>query len=95
MVIMTQKLLHARYWKADGTGENRTSYDPHGFGLKTLETMDALINSLGLKQVEGVSLNGVLVNHHKGDSFGHQVHIAATAEQWEAAKQYWESGAFD
>lgn len=97
MVAMNTKLLHARYWKADGTGENQTSYDPHGFGLKTMETMDALINSLGLKQVEGVSLNGVLVNHHKAKlaDIGHQVHIAATAEQWEAAKKYWLSGAFD
>lgn len=96
MVAMNTKLLHARYWKADGTGENQTSYDPHGFGLKAMETMDALIG-LGLKQIERVSLNGVLVNHHKAKlaDIGHQVHIAATAEQWEAAKKYWESGAFD
>ena len=88
MVVMNTKLLHARYWKADGTGENRTSYDPHGFGLKTMETMDAMINSLGLKQVEGVSLNGVVVNHHKANlaDIGHQVHVAATAEQWQAVK---------
>jgi hypothetical protein len=34
--------------------------------------------------------------HHKAKSdIGHQVHVAATSEQWEAAKQYWESGAFD
>ena len=97
MVVMKTNLLHARYWKADGTGENRTSYDPHRFRLKTMETMDALINSLGLKQVEGVSLDGVVVNHHKAKlaDIGHQVHVAATAEQWEAAKKYWESGAFD
>lgn len=95
---MTSQNLHARYWKYDGEspkGSNSIQHDPHGFGLKAMETMDALINSLGLKQVEGVSLAGVVVNHHKGDSFGHQVHIAATKEQWRAAKKYWLSGAFD
>lgn len=94
---MTQKLLHARYWRADGTGENRASHDPHGFGLKVIETMDVLINDLGLKQVEGVSLAGVVVNHHKAKlaDIGHQVHIAATTQQWQAVKNYWESGAFE
>jgi hypothetical protein len=37
-------------------------------------------------QVNGVSLDGVIVRHHKGNDFGHQVHVAATKAQWEAVE---------
>ena len=95
---MSEKLLHARYWKYDGTSPqvpNTLKYDPHGLGIHVIQTLDAMINQFNVHQYQGVSLVGAIANHHKGDSFGHQVHVAATAEQWEAAKKYWESGAFD
>ena len=94
---MNKKLLHARYWKYDGESPqvpNTLKYDRHGFGIHVIETLDAMI-VLNIHQYQGVSLAGAIANHHKGDSFGHQVHVAATSEQWEAAKKYWESGAFD
>ena len=91
---MTQKLLHARYYDGESPQvPNTLKYDPHGFGLKVMETLDAMINQFNVHQYQGVSLAGAIANHHKGDSFGHQVHVAATSEQWEAAKKYWESGA--
>lgn len=89
---MTQKLLHARYWRADGTGENQVSHDPHGFGLETIETLAIMVGEWNIKSYQGVSLAGVVVNHHKSRlcDIGHQVHVAATAEQWESARKYWE-----
>ena len=75
-------MLHARYWKYDGETPqvpNTLKYDRHGFGIHVIQTLDAMID-LNINQYQGVS---------------HQVHVAATSEQWEAAKQYRESGAFD
>lgn len=95
---MLEKLLHARYWNYDGESPgvpNSIQHDPHGFGLETIQTLDVMLNDLEMRQYQGVSLVGAIANHHKGDSFGHQVHVAATIEQWEAAKNFWESGAFD
>ena len=95
---MNTKLLHARYWRYDGESPQVPStlkYDPHGFGIHVIQTLDAMINQFNVHQYQGVSLAGAIANHHKGNSFGHQVHVAATAEQWEAAKKYWKSGAFD
>jgi hypothetical protein len=89
-------LLHARYWKHDGASPqipNTLKYDPHGFGLGVIQSLDILINQspIPLYRLSCVSLEGAIAKHHKGDSFGHQVHCAATSEQWEAAKDYWES----
>ena len=83
-------LKHARFWKYDGThrsGHDCERYDPHDFGLKTISTLTYLFD-YGEPSVEGVSLNGVVVKHHKGDNFGHQVHVAATPEQWAAVTTY-------
>jgi hypothetical protein len=102
--------LHARFWKYDGnhpSGHNCERYDPHGFGLDLISTMayvadnwnmsysssDSEIGQI-LKQ-QGGNLDGVVVNHRKGDGFGHQVHVAATAEQWKAmqnAQRIYEEG---
>jgi len=38
--------------------------------------------------ISGVSLSGVIVNHHQGDDFGHQIHVAATAQQWAAMRKF-------
>ncbi len=84
------KLLHARFWKYDGNhidGRNCERYDPHGFGLDVISAMAYLVDS-GEVWVSGTYLDGVVVNHHKGDSFGHQVHVAATREQWDAVKKH-------
>ena len=85
------KHLHARFWKYDGNhpnGHDCERYDPHGLGLELISAMAYVAEHE--KEVMGVSLDGVVVNHHKGDSFGHQIHISATQEQWNAVKRYWE-----
>jgi hypothetical protein len=81
------KLLHARFWKYDGNypeGKDCERYDPHGFGLGVIAHMADLGETE--YQVNGVSLDGVIVRHHKGYGFGHQVHVAATKAQWEAVE---------
>ena len=83
------KKLHARFWKYDGNhinGRDCERHDPHEFGLPLISAMAYLAEQE--YQVKGVSMDGVVVNHHKGDSFGHQVHVAATKEQWNAVRQY-------
>jgi hypothetical protein len=95
-------LLHARFWKYDGNhsgGHDCERYDPHGFGLDLIATMAYVAqdweDSFGspdsevgqvLKQLGG-NLDGVVVRHHKGDSFGHQVHVAATEAQWASLRE--------
>lgn len=84
------KLLHARFWKYTGNhhaGRDCDRYDPHGFGLPLISGMAYLVGS-GEMRANGVSLDGAIVRHHKGDDFGHQVHVAATAEQWNAVREY-------
>jgi hypothetical protein len=81
------KLLHARFWKYDGNhleGKDCERYDPHGFGLGLIARM-AYIGETEY-QVNGVPLDGVIVRHHKGNDFGHQIHVAATKAQWEAVE---------
>lgn len=86
------KLTHARFWKYDGnhcSGRDCERYDPHGLGLTLISGMAYLSEYEYL--VNGVSLDGVVVRHHKGDSFGHQIHVAATKEQWDAVRTYLDS----
>jgi hypothetical protein len=81
------QLLHARFWKYDGnhpSGHDCKRYDPHGFGLDLIAAMAYIAEQE--YSVDGVSLSGVVVRHHKGDDFGHQVHVAANQEQWEALR---------
>lgn len=83
------KLLHARFWKYDGNhllGHDCERYDPHELGLDLISAM-AYIGEREYS-VCGVSLEDVVINHHKGDDFGHQVHVAATTEQWEAMRRF-------
>lgn len=83
--------LHARFWKYDGNhsnGRDCERYDPHQLGLPLISGLAHLVDS-GEYSVNGVSLDGVVVRHHKAeDRFGHQVHVTATREQWDAAKKY-------
>ena len=82
-------LLHARFWKYDGNhsgGHDCERYDPHGLGLNLIAAMTYI--SEREYQVCGVSLDGVVINHHKGDDFGHQAHVAATREQWDAMQTF-------
>ena len=82
-------MLHARYWHYDGNhhaGHNCERYDPHEFGLGLIASMAYVAERE--YQVCGVSLDGAVVKHHKGDDFGHQVHVAATEEQWDAVRQF-------
>lgn len=84
------KKLHARFWKYDGNhhnGHDCERYDPHDFGLQNISTLAYLVDQ-GEINIEGEYLEGVVVNHHKGDDFGHQVHVAATAAQWAAVTSY-------
>lgn len=90
---MKPNLVHTRFYKLN-SGHKKIAYDGNNIGLKTIVAMAAFKDN-GLGDCIGVSLDGVIVNHHKGDIFGHQVHVAATQEQWQAVKSYWESGAFD
>lgn len=83
-------LIHARFWHDDGNspnGHDCLRHDPHNFGVELISAM--AYAGEHEKEVMGVSLDGVIVNHHKGDDFGHQVHVAATKEQWEAVRNYW------
>lgn len=92
---------HAKFWHYDGnhsSGRDCVRYDPHGFGLDLISTMayvaqdwdenygrpDSEIGQI-LEQ-HGGDLSGVIVKHHRGDGFGHQVHVAAMPEQWEALR---------
>jgi hypothetical protein len=82
-------LKHARYWKYDGNhhaGRDCERYDPHELGLELLGAM-AYISEREY-QVCGVALDDVVVRHHKGNDFGHQIHVAATDEQWGAMRQF-------
>ena len=85
--------LHARFWKYDGKHldcRDCERYDPHQLGLKLISGMAYLIETE--YSVNGVSLDNATVRHHKpGQSIdGHQVHVAATREQWDAAREYLE-----
>jgi len=82
-------LLHARFWHYDGNhsgGHDCERYDPHGLGLDLIAAMAYISESE--YRVCRVVLDGVVVRHHKGDDFGHQVHVAATQEQWDAMRQF-------
>jgi hypothetical protein len=82
-------LKHARFWHYDGNhhaGRNCERYDPHGYGLDAIAAMAYLGETE--YQVNGTSLDGVVVRHHKGDDFGHQIHVAATDEQWDAVRNW-------
>ena len=86
-------LLHARFWKYTGNhpnGHDCERHDPHGFGLPLISGMAYLIDG-GEVWVNGVSLSGAIARHHKGNSFGHQIHVAANREQWDAVKEYLKS----
>jgi hypothetical protein len=90
---MTDKLIHARYWKYTGEhpdGKDAIKYDPHNLGLDLVAGMAALIADIADIQNE-THLLDVIVRHHKGNEYGHQVHVAATREQWDAVKSYLES----
>ena len=84
--------IHARFWKYTGShqlGHDCERYDPHGLGLPVITALAGAVDS-GEVHLCGVPLEGVVVRHHKGDNFGHQVHVAANAEQWAAAAQWLE-----
>ncbi|HEY9640141.1 MAG TPA: hypothetical protein V6C57_06635 [Coleofasciculaceae cyanobacterium] len=86
---MSNQKLHARFWKYDGNhhnGRDCARYDPHELGLDLISGMAYVAERE--YQVNSVSLHDVVVRHHAGDSFGHQVHVAATREQWDAVAQY-------
>ena len=83
------KQLHARFWHYDGNhpnGRDCERYDPHELGLGLISGMAYIAEHQ--YDCNGVSLDDVIVKHHKGDSFGHQIHIAATQEQWDAVREY-------
>ena len=83
--------LHARFWQYDGThpnGRDHERYDPHQLGLDLISGMAYL--SANESSVNGLNLDDVIVRHHKGDGFGHEVHVAASRQQWDAAKKYLE-----
>ena len=80
---------HARFWRYDGNhhgGRDCERYDPHGFGLRLIRAM--AYHAEHEYSISGVSLRGVIVNHHQGDDFGHQIHVAATAQQWAAMRKF-------
>ena len=84
------KKIHARFWKYDGNhskGHDCERYDPHGLGLRVISTLAWAVDS-GEVHICGVPLEGATVRHHKGDDFGHQIHCAATADQWAAVAQW-------
>lgn len=87
--MSNQEQLHARFWKYDGNhpnGHDCERYDPHELGLELISGMAYVAEQE--YSINGVSLDGVIVSHHKGDGFGHQIHVAASREQWDAVATY-------
>ena len=86
------KLIHARYRHYDGIlpeGLSSIAYDPNNVGIEAIITLDEMIQS-DKEECLGVSLEGVIAHHHKrceGNDY-HNVHLAATQEQWDAVKRY-------
>lgn len=79
------KLLHSRFWHYDGESPNSIGYDPHKLGLELISTMAYVVeNQINI----GSPLDGVVVRHHRGDQYEHQVHVAASQQQWDAVKEY-------
>jgi hypothetical protein len=89
------ELLHGRYRHYDGNlpkGLSSVAYDTNNLGIEVMIILDEMIER-GENNCLGTSLEGVIVRHHKrakGNDY-HNVFVAATAEQWQAVKKYWES----
>ena len=90
MTEVKVKLLHARYRHYDGNhpkGLSTLAYDPNNLGIEVMIVLDEMIER-GENNCLGTSLEGVIVRHHKkGNDYYHNVFVAATSEQWEAAKK--------
>lgn len=86
---MTDPLLHARFWKNhDPSGQDQIRFDPNQFGLKAIKIMALLVEQNPEYLCNDVPLQGVIIRHQKGNILGHQVHVAATKEQWDAVREY-------
>lgn len=80
--------LHARFWHYDGNhhaGRDCKRYDPHEFGVDLISYV-AYCADHGQFQNSQLNLADIKVTHSKGDSFGHQIKVSATAEIWKLAK---------
>lgn len=81
------KKLHARFWKYDGNhhaGRDYQRYDPHGFGLDLISYV-AYCADNGQFRDSKLNMADIKVAHFKGDSFGHEIEVAATQDIWESA----------
>lgn len=81
----------AKFWKYTGnhkSGKDCDRHDPHGFGLLLISYV-AYCGDGGDYQEPLTYADTKLIKvvHHRGDSFGHEVTVAAPAEVWERARQ--------
>ena len=72
--------IHARFWKSQSPlSVDCVVQDPNNLGIKLISAM---------AEIASAKPCDVIVHHRKGDSRGHQVHVAATQEQWDAVREY-------
>lgn len=84
---MKVKKLHAKFWRYDGNhhaGRDCERYDPHAFGLDLISYVAYCFDNNQFRDSK-LNMADIEVTHSKGDSFGHEVKVAATQDVWEAA----------
>jgi len=77
----------AKFWKYDGNhhnGHDCERHDPHNFGLKLISYM-AFWGDGGHYEAPLTyeDTKHILVSHHEGDSFGHEITVKAPLSVWE------------
>ena len=90
----------ARYWRYDGNhhaGRNHERHDPHNFGLSLIVAMSywGEDGDNPPAPLTWEDTQKIVVKHHKGDEFGHEVTVSAPDEVWlkgmEALANFWEN----
>jgi len=77
----------AKFWKYDGnnpTGHDCERYDPHNFGLNLIAHM-AFWGDGGYDEAPLTydDTKKILVTHHRGNDFGHEITVKAPKDVWE------------
>lgn len=87
------KKLHAKFWHYDGNhpnGKDCERYDPHNFGINLISYV-AYCADNGQFQSNKLNMADIKVSHSKGDSFGHEIDVAATQDIWAHCKLDYEA----
>lgn len=90
---MHSKNQKARFWKYCGNhpnGKNHDRHDPHNFGLDLISYV-AYIGDGGDYEPPFTyeHTQNIVVSHHKGDNFGHEITVTAPPEVWQLAKEFY------